>query len=102
MPRRRLAAAETQLVGEVAQALTASHAINGPDDILFAEMKELKYAYVVFDQHYYASVGTLTRWLEARGVYPRGRYGSWVYNAMEDCILAGRDIAQKLDGEVAG
>jgi hypothetical protein len=29
-------------------------------------------------------------------VFPRGRYGSWTYNAMEDCILAGRDVAARL------
>jgi protoporphyrinogen oxidase len=80
----------------VAQALAAAGAINGADDVLFAELKELRYAYVVFDDHYYQSVDTLTRFLEARAVFPRGRYGSWVYNSMEDCILAGREVAAKL------
>jgi hypothetical protein len=51
---------------------------------------------VVFDDHYYASVALITRFLEQHDVFPRGRYGSWVYNAMEDCILAGRDVATKL------
>ncbi|HEY7955228.1 MAG TPA: FAD-dependent oxidoreductase [Polyangia bacterium] len=85
-----------RLLPEVAQALAAAGAIRSPDDVLFAELKELKYAYVVFDEHYYSSVATITRWLEARDIYPRGRYGSWIYNAMEDSILAGRDVAEKL------
>ena len=33
---------------------------------------------------------------EMSGDYPRGRYGSWIYNAMEDSILAGREVAEKL------
>jgi protoporphyrinogen oxidase len=85
------------ILPDVARALAAAGAINAADDVLFAEIRELKYAYVVFDDNYYASVETLVKYLESNGVYPRGRYGSWVYNAMEDCILAGREVAQLLD-----
>jgi len=84
------------ILPDVAQAMVAAGAITSPDDILFAEMKELKYAYVVFDDNYYSSVETITRYLETHAIYPRGRYGSWIYNAMEDSILAGREIALKL------
>jgi protoporphyrinogen oxidase len=84
------------LLPDVARALAAAGAIASADDVLFAELKELTYAYVVFDDHYYASVDTITRWLEAHAVYPRGRYGSWTYNAMEDCILAGREVAARI------
>ena len=41
-----------------------------PTTSLFAEMKELKYAYVVFDEHYYASVATIMRFLEANDDLP--------------------------------
>lgn len=81
---------------DVTQALAASGAINGIDDVLFAELKELKYAYVVFDDAYYEAVGTITRWLESHAIYPRGRYGSWIYNSMEDSLMAGRDVAQTI------
>ena len=85
------------LMPGVAQALAAAGAINSPDDVLFAELKEIKYAYVVFDHAYYSSVATITRFLESNMIFPRGRYGSWTYNAMEDCILAGREVAGKLN-----
>ena len=84
------------ILPEVARALAAAGAINSADDVLFAELKELKYAYVVFDDNYYSAVETITKYLEANQVYPRGRYGSWIYNAMEDSILAGREIAIQL------
>ena len=87
------------IMPSVAHALTAAGAITGPDDILFAEIKELKYAYVVFDHNYYESVATITKWLEANAIHPRGRYGSWIYNAMEDSILAGREVAARLDAK---
>lgn len=85
------------IMPDVAQALAAAGAINSADDVLFAEIKELKYAYVVFDDNYYSSVAILIRHFEAHDVFPRGRYGAWIYNAMEDSILAGRDIAQRLN-----
>ncbi len=89
------------LLPDTARALAAAGAINSPDDVLFAELKEIPYAYVVFDHHYYAAVSTITAWLEAHHILPRGRYGAWTYNAMEDCILAGRDAALNLGGELA-
>jgi protoporphyrinogen oxidase len=89
------------LLPEVAQALCQAGAIAAPDDILFAEMRELAYAYVVFDDNYYEAVARLTAFLEARRIYPRGRYGSWTYNSMEDCLILGRDIARRLSQEEA-
>ena len=85
------------ILPDTAQALAAAGAINSPDDILFAELKEIQYAYVVFDHAYYTAVKTITDWFEAHQIHPRGRYGSWIYNAMEDSILAGREVAQKLE-----
>ena len=40
--------------------------------------------------------------LEKNGIYPRGRYGAWTYNAMEDCVLAGREVAAVIDAAAAG
>ncbi len=85
-----------EVMPEVTQALAAAGAINSVDDVLFAELKELKYAYVVFDDNYYGAVGAITRYLEEQGIYPRGRYGSWIYNSMEDSFMAGRDVAKRI------
>ncbi|MBI4508074.1 MAG: FAD-dependent oxidoreductase [Deltaproteobacteria bacterium] len=88
----------------VAQGLVEAGAIKSPDDLLFMDLHELPHAYVVFDDHYYDATDTIRRWLEANGIYPRGRYGSWTYNSMEDCILAGREVAELLNarlGEVS-
>jgi protoporphyrinogen oxidase len=84
------------IMPDVARALAAAGAINSADDVLFAELKELKYAYVVFDDNYYSAVDMIIKYLESNDVFPRGRYGSWIYNAMEDSILAGREVALRL------
>jgi protoporphyrinogen oxidase len=84
-------------VRDALTGLAEAGAIAGPDDVVFAEPKEIEYAYVVFDHHYYASTSTIFRFLEQNAIYPRGRYGSWTYNAMEDCVLAGREVAATID-----
>ncbi len=86
----------SRLLPEVATALCAAGVLSRPDDILFAELREIEYAYVVFDHAYYDALAQLIPFLEAHQIYPRGRYGSWTYNSMEDCLMLGRDIAQRL------
>jgi protoporphyrinogen oxidase len=82
---------------DTAAALVAAGAIASPDDVLFADLEELTYAYVVFDDNYYPATELIRGWLERHGIYPRGRYGFWTYNSMEDCILAGREVAATID-----
>lgn len=85
-----------ELMPRVAEGLVAAGVLEAPEDILFAELKELAYAYVVFDHSYYDALANLIPYLEAHGVFPRGRYGSWTYNSMEDCMMLGRDVAQRI------
>ena len=84
-------------VADVAQGLAAMGAIKSPGDIRFADAREIKYAYVVFDEHYVAATTAIFRFLESHAIYSRGRYGAWTYNAMEDCLLAGREVAGSIE-----
>jgi protoporphyrinogen oxidase len=85
-------------VRDSALALTTAGALTSPDDIVFADRKEIQYAYVVFDDNYYPATRAIFTFLEEHGIYPRGRYGAWTYNAMEDCVIAGREVASLIDG----
>lgn len=89
--------AKDALIKDVAGGLAAAGAIRTPDDLLFADLHELKYAYVVFDDAYYGATALLRSWLEERNIFPRGRYGYWYYNAMEDSILHGREAASTIE-----
>jgi protoporphyrinogen oxidase len=84
-------------VRETIAALVDAGALRDAADVVFAEPMQIEYAYVVFDQHYYAATRTIFEFLEANAIYPRGRYGAWTYNAMEDCVLAGREVAGRID-----
>jgi protoporphyrinogen oxidase len=84
-------------VRDTTAALVAAGALGDPSDVVFAEPKQIEYAYVVFDHHYYEATRTIFGFLEANAIHPRGRYGAWTYNAMEDCVLAGREVAALVD-----
>ena len=83
-----------------AQGLAEMGAIGSPGDVLFADAREIDYAYVVFDDHYYAATSAIFAFLEAHAIFPRGRYGAWTYNAMEDALIAGREVAATLDARL--
>jgi protoporphyrinogen oxidase len=85
-----------------AQGLVEMGAIASPQDVLFADAREIDYAYVVFDDNYYAATREIHAFLEAHGIFSRGRYGSWTYNAMEDALIAGREVAATIDARRAG
>jgi protoporphyrinogen oxidase len=85
-----------------AQGLAEMGAIVSPDDVLFADPREIDYAYVVFDDNYYAATSAIFAFLESHAIYSRGRYGSWTYNAMEDSLLAGREVADTIDAVCEG
>jgi protoporphyrinogen oxidase len=82
-----------------AQGLADMGAIQSPEDVLFADAREIDYAYVVFDDHYYAATSAIFAFLESHAIYSRGRYGSWTYNAMEDCLIAGREVAATIESK---
>jgi protoporphyrinogen oxidase len=86
------------VVRDTAAALVAAGALRDASDVVFAEPKQIEYAYVVFDHHYYEATRAIFAFLEDNAIYPRGRYGAWTYNAMEDCVLAGREVARLVDG----
>jgi protoporphyrinogen oxidase len=81
------------------QGLADMGAIVSPEDVLFADAREIDYAYVVFDDHYYAATSAIFAFLESHAIYARGRYGSWTYNAMEDCLIAGREVAATIESK---
>ena len=89
-------------VRESAQGLAEMGAIASPDDVLFADAREIQYAYVVFDDHYYAATSAIFAFLESHAIYSRGRYGAWTYNAMEDALIAGREVAATIEAKSAG
>jgi protoporphyrinogen oxidase len=81
-------------IPEILQALADAGAITAASDVAFAELHEIEYAYVVFDDAYEEARQTVHQWLQCVGVHSCGRYGAWIYNSMEDSIIQGMEAAR--------
>jgi len=82
--------------------LLASEMIRGEGEVLFASAKEIPHAYVIYDHAYGPSKEVLLGFLAQAGVDVAGRYGQWEYSSMEDALLEGRAVAQRLNAEARG
>ncbi len=66
------------------------------DHLVVADVKDIHYAYVLFDRHRARVVPHILTELERRGIYSIGRYGRWEHTSMEDAIAQGRALALRL------
>ncbi len=76
--------------------------LTGPEDVLFTDVREIEYAYVVFDDAYAPSTEVIHEWLQTVGIRSCGRYGAWVYNSMEDSMLQGAAAARWVRTQLEG
>jgi len=68
-------------------------------DIAVEWLQEIPYAYVTYDAEHRRATRAILRYLERHGIHSIGRYGRWEYSSMEDALLQGRAIAERLLAE---
>ena len=66
------------------------------DAILVNDVVRIEWAYVLHDLNRSQALQTIFPYLRQHHLYSVGRYGAWEYSAMEDAILAGRQIAESV------
>jgi protoporphyrinogen oxidase len=87
---------ETALIERVRRGLEEARVLHSTDDLIMSDVKDLYYAYVLFDQYRGRAVKELLAELERRGISSIGRYGLWEHTSMEDAIAQGQQIAMRL------
>jgi protoporphyrinogen oxidase len=70
------------------------------DRVLTRHVLDIRFAYVVFDEHRQSHVQKLIDYLEAHDIFTAGRYGCWDYYSMEDSILSGKLAAEKIQAQL--
>ena len=84
---------------EILAGLSRMGAIRHADDVLFVEEHTVPHAYVLFDDAWEESTRIIFSWLDGHGIVRScGRYGGWIYNSMEDCMLQGMEAARWVQG----
>ena len=69
------------------------------DEVVAADVRDIRYAYVLFDRHRARVLPAILQELERRGIHSIGRYGRWEHTSMEDAIGQGKAMAEQLNGQ---
>ena len=68
------------------------------ENIDVCQLRNEAFAYVIYDHQYEKARATCLDYLESHGIQSIGRYGKWVYASMEDALIDGRDVIERLIG----
>ncbi len=87
---------EAEVLRRVRVGLERAGIFRPNEEIVAADVRDIRYAYVLFDRHRARVVGPLLDWLERRGIHSIGRYGRWEHSSMEDALSQGKRLAERL------
>lgn len=90
------------LLPEVADALVEMGFIERREAIVFARVRRIDFAYVIFDHEHYPALEAVKEWLAEQRIISTGRYGGWNYSSMGDALAFGRDAAGEAEALLGG
>lgn len=89
-----------RLIRDCDQALRRHGLVPEHAPLASTHLELIEYAYPVPTLDRDAALAEVVPWMEARGIYPRGRFGTWRYEIgnMDHAVKMGIDIARRLVG----
>ena len=66
------------------------------DEILVKKVMQISHAYVIFDFWREKNLPAVHTTLESHNIHSIGRYGAWKYSSMQESLLDGKELAEKL------
>lgn len=84
------------LLRRIREGLERAGIFRPDDEVLVADVRDIRYAYVLFDRHRARALAAILGELERRGIHSIGRYGRWEHSSMEDAIAQGKCLAERL------
>jgi len=60
------------------------------------DVNDIEYGYPIYDNNYQDSRTLIMQYLREKGILSCGRYGSWSYMSMDDVIMEGKEVADRL------
>jgi protoporphyrinogen oxidase len=66
------------------------------EKLIVEDVRDIRYAYVLYDQYRARVLPAIFSELERRGIYSVGRYGRWEHTSMEDAIAQGKQLGERL------
>jgi len=87
---------EAALIQRIRDGLERAGIFRSDDELVVADVKDIRYAYVLFDQHRTRALPAILEELARRGIHSIGRYGRWEHTSMEDAMAQGKQLAEQL------
>ena len=87
---------EAALLQRIRDGLERAGIFQSDDELVVADVKDIRYAYVLFDQHRARALPAILEELARRGIQSIGRYGRWEHTSMEDAMAQGKQLAEQL------
>jgi protoporphyrinogen oxidase len=84
------------IVSKVIKDLIKAEIISSEEEICVQDINDIKYGYPIYDFNYRGAKEKILDYLRRNRIFSFGRYGSWRYMSMEDVMLDGRLIAEKI------
>ncbi len=81
--------------GKIKEDLVLAGILNKNDAIIASHTNDIRYGYVVYDHNYCQSMEVINKFLLRNNIYTAGRFGSWRYMSMEDCLIDGKLISER-------
>jgi protoporphyrinogen oxidase len=91
---------KTQTTLRIIEDLKKIDLLSKKDIICTQDVNDIKYGYPIYDKFYYDTRKKILRYFTRRNIIPCGRYGSWRYMSMEDVIVEGKSVADRIAGMV--
>jgi protoporphyrinogen oxidase len=90
---------EQQIIEKVIEGLLESNLITRNDRILFKDIRCISPAYIIMTNGMAGQVKLIHDFLENKDIFPCGRYAKWQYWNMDQAILDGKKIAERITGQ---
>ncbi len=78
---------------DIRRDLIRAGILDASDKILAQDLNDIQYGYIIYDQNRRRSLARIRDFLGDNDIYGLGRYGTWSYMSMEDCLLDGKRVA---------
>jgi len=94
-----ITAKKKELIARAKEDLIKAEILERKDEILVSKNISIPYAYVIYDRNRDRNLKMIQDYLRGKDIYSVGRYGGWKYSTMEEAILEGKEVAEKIVSE---
>jgi UDP-galactopyranose mutase len=87
------------LVARVVEELKGAGILTSSDRVVFQDVINIHYAYIIYDLDHRKNVDCIHRYLKSQDIIPFGRFGKWEYFNMDHSIMDGRRTSMEIRKE---